>query len=113
MSNKTIPSNYNAMDGKVRNIVETVILDGIYIFVIYLTGLSLRVSMYLALGMIPISAFAIMGMDGQSLLQALFNLIRFKKRKRILSKPSQEYIREKNKAIMLKKQKEAAIGKRK
>ena len=107
MATKIIPSNYNAMEGKFRNIVETVIIDGLYLFIIFMTGVSIKTGIYLSLGLIPVSVFGIMGIEGQSLIQSLFNYIRFIKRKRILSQPSQEYIREKNKAIMLKKQKEA------
>lgn len=111
MATRTIPSNYNSMDGKARNIVETVIFDGIYIFIIYLLKLPFKYDLYIALGMIPISALSLIGVGGQSLIQSLINYLRFLKKRRVLSEPSQEYIREKNKAIMLKKQKEKS-GKR-
>lgn len=109
---RTIPSNYNSMDGKIKNIIETVIFDGIYILILYLLKLPFKYNMYIALGMIPITTFSLMGIGGQSLITALINYIRFLRKRRVLTEPSQEYIREKNKAIMLKKRKEEIKRKR-
>ena len=101
---KTIPSNYNSIDGKLRNFIELIVIDALYIGIMIALKLSFRTCMYVGLGMIPLSAFSIMGIGGQSLTQALYNYIRFLRKRRILDKPTQEYIREKNKAAMLKNQ---------
>lgn len=105
MKTKTIPSNYNSMDGKVRNIIELVILDGLYMGCIAALNLSVRGNVYSTIGLLPLSFVSFWGIGGQSLTQALFNYIRFLRRRRVLTIPTQEYIREKNKAIMLKNQK--------
>lgn len=110
---KTIPSNYNSMDGKVKNLIELGIIDGLYIALLVVLHLPFKINIYAALLLIPLTALTFNGIGGQSLSQSLLNYIRFLRRRRILTKPSQEYIREKNKAIMLKKQKEKKSGKRK
>jgi hypothetical protein len=107
MALRTIPGNYNTMDGKIRNFIETAIFDGLYIFFIYILKLPLKYDMYIALGLIPITVFCIMGIEGQSVTKFLSNYIRFMKRRRVLSTPSPEYLRERNKDIMLKKAKKS------
>lgn len=105
MANRIIPNNYNSISNHYRNIIETVIFDGVYLAFIYILHKPFKVSMYIALGLIPITLFGILGIDGQSIVSFFMNSIKFKKNRRVLDTPTQEYIREKSKVILLKEQK--------
>ena len=102
MGYKVIPDNYDSVNSKMRNIIETIIFDGIYLLILYKLNFSIKTSLYIALGMIPITVISLAGIEGQSLTQAIINYIRFAKNKRVLTTPSQEYIRERNKSNLLK-----------
>ena len=105
MKPKTIPSNYNSFDGKIFNLIEAVIFDVIYLLFIYMIGTPLKYSMYIALGIIPITVFSLIGIEDQSVVTYMVNYICFLKKRRILSAPSPEYIRKKNREILMKKAK--------
>lgn len=106
MSKKVIPDNYNMIESKMRNIIETVVIDVILIYVIYSLNLTFKQNIYVGILLIPLSVFSYVGIGGQSLCTVVYNHIRFLKRRRVLEKPTQEYIRKQYKNNIKKKQKE-------
>ncbi|MCT7397827.1 hypothetical protein N5B56_01830 [Eubacterium sp. LFL-14] len=103
---RRIPGNFNYWGNKIQNFVETALMDGLCIFIIFKLSLGFEVSIYLGLVLIPITVFGIVGLNNQSLLTALFNWIMFMKNRRVLEEPDSEYRKRKDKAMIKKRRKE-------
>lgn len=102
-----IPGNYNHINSKIINIVEIVIMDAIAIFIASKMkfGETGNITFGLCLAMVA-TMFGLYGMDDQSLWTGIINYIKFKKKRRVLNKPTAEYIKARDKAILKKKKKE-------
>lgn len=106
METKRIPPNYNPINSKILNIVETIIIDALIIFFITSLKLSRLHSMQVGGVLIPVTVLGIIGLHDQSLCTGLYNFIKFKMRRRVLDKPDAAYIKAKDKAMLKKRKKE-------
>jgi len=111
MGNRMIPPNYDYFGNKIANVIEVVIIDAILLGIIFKFAPGIRLKMYLMLfTMLPASVFGMIGINDQSLGRGLINYFKFLKNRRILTKPTADYMKALDKERLMKQKKEYGKG---
>lgn len=109
----TIPPNF-AEEGtmlsgriKTRNAVETAILLAVLLPVLYSLQLPVKAKLYIGIiVLVPLTIFAVIGVQGESLSAFVGSFLRFLRRRRVLTVPDERYRLEQNRRREKREQEE-------
>lgn len=99
----TIPPNF-AEEGtmlsgriKTRNAVETAILLAVLLPILYSLQVPVKAKLYIGMiVLVPLTIFAVIGVQGESLAAFVGSFLRFLRRRRVLTVPDERYRLEQN-----------------
>ncbi|MCD7884734.1 MAG: hypothetical protein LUI87_13680 [Lachnospiraceae bacterium] len=75
---------------KMRNAVETVVLEGLLLYVLLLVDAGIKTKLYAGMILlIPCGVLSLLGIQGQSLSLGIYHCLNFIKRRRVLSVPAE------------------------